>query len=139
MIGARVQLTGSTWLFPWLDKFGTVTSATGDGRYVVVLDAHPDLSTAASTVRATEQDATVLAVRSTTGRRAERGLHWLTDEVHPYCLLDGYVVRVSADGAYTQRVNSRGVPVGKVLRWSGLGEALTMLGWEAVVASEPVL
>jgi hypothetical protein len=72
----------------------------------------------------------VTKVRSTTGVPAEHDLHWLTDEVFPYCLLDGYIVRVSDHGAFTQRLNPRGIPVGKVLNWSGLAEALTVLGWE---------
>jgi hypothetical protein len=72
----------------------------------------------------------ITQVRSTTTIPSEQPLAWCTDEAHPYCYLDGYVIRVTDVGAFTQRVSSRGIPMGRVLNWSGLVEALTMLGWE---------
>lgn len=83
----------------------------------------------------------VTKVRSSTFQQAERTLHWYTDEIHPYAYLDGYVIRVADSSAwsvrggsqaFTQKVTPDHRPVGKVLNWGSLDEALTMLGWEPV-------
>ncbi len=74
---------------------------------------------------------TITKVRSSTSEQAERNLTWYDDEVHPYTYLDGYVIRVAPDGhTFTQAVSPEHEPVGRILSWPGLVDALSMLGWE---------
>lgn len=73
-------------------------------------------------------------VRSTERDRGERTLHWQSDDIHPYALLDQtWLLRaVPGHGAFTQRVNRSFVPIGKVRHHDSLPAALESLGWEII-------
>jgi len=77
----------------------------------------------------------ITKVRSTIGgtEDVERDLVWRDDEIHPYAYLDGYVIREHPTGpVFTQRLNAKATPVGKVLTHPNLVTALADLGWESI-------
>jgi len=76
----------------------------------------------------------ITKVRSTIGgtEDIERDLVWRDDEIHPYAYLDGYVIRDAPGQVFTQRLNAKATPVGKVLAHANLVTALADLGWEPI-------
>lgn len=70
-------------------------------------------------------------VRSTFGDRSTHNLHWMDDDIHPYVILERWIFRVvPGGGAFTQRANAWGNPVGKVKHHPNLAAALADFGWE---------
>lgn len=70
-------------------------------------------------------------VRSTTSQPGERLLTWRHDEIYPYVYLDGYQIRVTPKGAFSNLVNDRGAPRGNTIPHDSLAAALAYFAWEA--------